>query len=584
MAPGGVCMIRLYDEFAGVGGTSHGASYVPGVEVYAAANHDKHAVDSHSLNFPGAQHFQADITKLPVDKMPYAEIFSASPACPAWTTANGVRREFDRANAEAQTLFQLAEDDPDPKLKKRLEEYKRSRLLMKEVPRYLRAMQERGKPVLAGMMENVIQCRLWHEWDDWFAEIVKLGYEIRIIAFNSMHAEPVRSLRAPQSRDRLYLAYWHRSLGRRPDFDKWLRPHAWCPSCNERVQAVQVFKKPGNDMGRYGAQYVYQCPRLSCRGREVRPETLPALAAIDPTIPGVRIGDRAQRKLPLLADATLDRIRAGVRRYWAPLMVPVEGRPGKQAAAASEPLRTQTCRNETGYAVPPFLAPAGGTWRDAPSSGLDPMPTRTTRECDGVATLPLPPFITPLRGGGDKENARSVSDPLTTVTASGNHHGLALPPIVMRHNTPRGQAGQMCSPATEPVRTITTAGHQSLAFASQLLVPYYGSSKSALPATEPVGALPTHDRYGLATPDVDAIAEGFDLDDVLFRMLEPHEIARAMAFDPSYQTSVNDKRTKVKLFGNAVTAPVAEVIMSALVECITGEELPREASLEAVAA
>lgn len=561
-------MLRVYDEFAGVGGTSHGASYVPGVEIYAAANHDKHAVDSHTLNFPSARHFQADITKLPVDKMPYAEIFSASPACPAWTTANGVKREFDRANVEVQTLFEVA-DDPDPKLAKKLEEYRRSRLLMREVPRYLRAMAERGRPVLAGMMENVIQCRLWHEWDDWFAEIVKLGYEIRVIAFNSMHAEPVRSLRAPQSRDRLYLAYWHRSLGRRPDFDKWLRPHAWCPSCDRLVQAVQVFKRPGSDMGRYLQQYVYQCPNVTCRGRQVHPETLPALAAIDPTVQAVRIGDRVAHGKKPLEPATLDRIRAGVRKYWAPLMVPVEGRPGKTAAPVSDALRTQTCRNETGYAFAPFLAPAGGTWRSEPSSSLAPMPTRTTRECDGVASLPLPAFITPLRGGGDKEKARLITDPLSTVTASGNHHGLALPPLVMRNNTPRGDAGYLSTPVTEPVRSITTAGHQSL------LVPYYGSAESALPSSQPIGTLTTKDRYGLATPGVDAIADSFDLDDVLFRMLEPHEIARAMAFAPTYQTSVTDKRTKVKLFGNAVTAPVAEVIMSALVECITGEELPR---------
>ena len=247
-----------------------------------------------------------------------------------------------------------------------------------------------------------------------------------------MHAQPVRALAAPQSRDRLYLAYWHRSLGRRPDFDKWLRPQAWCPSCDERVLAVQVFKKPGADMGRYDAQYVYQCPKVSCRGQRVRPETLPALAAIDPTIPGIRIGDRGSRKLAPLAEATLDRIRAGVRRYWAPLMA-ADGRP-------------RTCRTDTGYALSPFLAPAGGTWRDRPTSGLEPMPTRTTRETDGVAFPGLPPFITPLRGGGDKERARSVEEPLTTVTASGNHHGLALPPLLMRNNTPRGDGSRRRPP------------------------------------------------------------------------------------------------------------------------------------------
>lgn len=574
-------MLRVYDEFSGVGGTSHGLALVPGVQIAAAANHAKEAVESHALYFPGAEHFQEDVTKLPVERMPYAEIFAASPACPAWTTANGVRREFDKANAERQTLFDLARP-LTAKQRKRLEEYKRSRLLMREVPRYLRAMVKRGRPVLAGMVENVIQVRLWAEWDDWIGEIRKLGYQVRIIAFNSMHAQPVRARRAPQSRNRAFIAYWHTSLGRRPDWDKWLRPAAWCPSCDAQVQAIQVWKKPGRDMGAYGTQYLYQCPQVSCRGREVYPQVLPALAAIDPTLPGIRIGDRARHGLDPLETATLDRIRAGIRRYWAPLMVPVEGRPGKQAAPADGvPLRTQTCRNETGYALPPFLAPAGGTWRDGPASGLVPMPTRTTRECDGVASLL--PFIAPLRGGGDRERARPVTDPLSTVTASGNHHGLAaLPPLVTRQNT--GHPQSRTTPATEPVRTLTANGTQSVAFApgheQMLLVPYYGSATTARPASAPIGTLPTHDRYGLAHPEhagpeVDVAAAGIDTDDVLFRMLEPHEIAAAMAFEPGHRTTARSKRAKVRLYGNAVTPPVAELIGSALVEAITGEELPR---------
>ncbi|AEV86674.1 DNA (cytosine-5-)-methyltransferase [Actinoplanes sp. SE50] len=568
-------MLRLYDEFAGVGGTSHGASYVPGIEVYAAANHDRHAVDSHNLNFPGARHFQADITKLPVEKMPYAELFSASPACPAWTDANGVKRDFDRANAEAQTLFDLAEAEPDPALKKRLEEYKRSRLLMKEIPRYLRAMNGRGTPVLAGMMENVIQCRKWHEWDAFLREIRNIGrgYHLWFFALNAMHMEPVRSLKTPQSRNRLIIAYVHKSIGRLPDWDKWLRPHAHCPSCDMRVQAIQVFKKPGADMGAYGSQWVYQCPRVSCRGREVFPATLAALAAIDPSVPGIRIRDRAAHGLPDLKDATLGRLRAGVRRYWAPLMVPGEGRDGKTAAPASAPLRTQTCRNETGYAYAPFLSPAGDTWRNAPSSALDPMPTRTTRECDGVASLPLPPFITPLRGGGDKENARRISEPLSTVTASGNHHGLALPPLITRQNSGHEESGT--TPATEAIRMVTASGKQSVAFARPLLVPYYGASTSALPSSQPIGTLTTKDKYALVTSDADRIANSFDLDDVLFRMLEPHEIARAQSFAPTYRTSTTTKRINVRLFGNAVPASIAEVVFSALTECISGEELDR---------
>jgi len=124
----------------------------------------------------------------------------------------------------------------------------------------------------------------------------------------------------------------------------------------------------------------------------------------------------------------------------------------------------------------------------------------------------------------------------------------------------------MSTPLTEPLRTLTAAGHQSLVTWEHLLVPYYGNGH-AQQVTVPIGTLPTHDRYALVRGAV-------DLNDVLFRMLEPHEIARAMAFISGYQV-VGSKRQRVRMYGNAVTPPVAEVIVSALVECITGEDLER---------
>ncbi|RAJ42808.1 DNA (cytosine-5)-methyltransferase 1 [Kitasatospora sp. SolWspMP-SS2h] len=78
----------------------------------------------------------------------------------------------------------------------------------------------------------------------------------------------------------------------------------------------------------------------------------------------------------------------------------------------------------------------------------------------------------------------------------------------------------------------------------------------------------TRDRYGLAAVGGSPAA----VDDVLFRMLEPHEIGAAMTFLPDYVV-VGNKREKVRQFGNAVTSNVAEVLVSALVEAVTGQEL-----------
>ncbi|MEV5819221.1 DNA cytosine methyltransferase [Micromonospora haikouensis] len=567
-------MLTVYDEFSGVGGTSRGASFVPGVRVAAAANHDEHACREHARNFPDATHYQADVTKLDMTKMPRADIFTASPACPAWTDANGVRRDFDKANAVQHTLPGLdANDDEDPKLAARREEYRRSRLLMEEVPRYLRAMDERGEPVLVGMVENVIQCRLWAEWDRWIGEIRKIGYQVRVIAFNSMHARPVRAPWAPQSRDRLFVAYWHNSLNRSPDWDKWLRPQAWCPTCGEWVNAMQVFKNPRNDMGRYRAQYTYVCPKVSCRHGQVYPEVVPALAAIDPTKPGVRIGDRVKLGLKDLAPATMGRIRAGMVKHWAPLLTPSDGMPqGSVSTSAAAP----AVRGSDGVALPPLLVPVEGRPDKQAAPATEPMRTQTTRSETGLAL----PFITPLRGGGDKNRSRAITEPAGTVTASGNHHGLAIPPMsfLMRNNTPRSNAAQMCTPVTEPARTVTTAGHQSLVtWASQLLVPYYGAADSAQPAAEPVGALTTRERYGLATAHSLDVSELPDVDDVLFRMLEDDEIGRLMGFDSLFRNEAPSKRIRVRLYGNAVCPPVAELIVSALVEAVTGESLERAA-------
>jgi DNA (cytosine-5)-methyltransferase 1 len=138
--------------------------------------------------------------------------------------------------------------------------------------------------------------------------------------------------------------------------------------------------------------------------------------------------------------------------------------------------------------------------------------------------------------------------------------------MVMRNNSSKGDGGEHCTPAGEPLRTLTTAGHQSLVTWQHLLVPYYGNG-IAREVTEPIGTLSTRDRYALVKGDV-------DINDVLFRMLEPHEIGRAMSFADAY-TVLGNKREKVRQYGNAVTPNVAEVIICALTETITGTELSR---------
>jgi DNA (cytosine-5)-methyltransferase 1 len=644
----------MIDFFCGAGGSSQGAAAIPGVSVRLAANHWERAIESHALNFPDTEHYRGDLHDAQVERFPSADLFWASPECPTWSQARGKQRDYDKQpDLFGETLPDAATD--------------RSRALMWDVPRYLEAMRLRGRPVLAGVVENVTDVRAWITWDSWVGAIRNLGYRTRLIAINSMHARPVVTPYAPQSRDRLYLAYWAVTLGRDPDWNRWLRPQAWCSGCEEQVAAVQWWKRPGNDMGRYRQQYLYRCPRVSCRSQIIEPGAMPAAAAIDWSILGTRIGDRAVPLKP----KTIARIEAGLKRYARPITLEAAGntferRPGVRTRPVDGPLTTQTATATKGVACTPMMIPAGGTWREEATPVTDPMGARTTRENDGVAVPPfitvhrggdgdvrtgditgavptvsaggnhlgfaVPPFVTVNRGGeedlrtspaeaplpsltassqpfgvavppflvplrsGRNRSLRADGEPLATVVADGGNHGLVTPPflavlrgrsvtqpvtdalttitgigahhaLIMRNNTPRGDPGQMCTPALEPLRALTAAGHQSLLtweHLAHLLVPYY-STGVAHPAAEPVGSVTTRDRMGLASPAV-------DVNDVLFRMLEPHEIGSAMAFLADYQV-LGSKRERVRQYGNAVTPPVAEVLIGALVEAITGEAM-----------
>jgi DNA (cytosine-5)-methyltransferase 1 len=403
----------LGDSFAGCGGLTQGAAEVDGIQPAWAANHEPINMASHGANFPQVDHYCEDITKLDYAKFPPCDLGHWSPACPAFADSRGERQYFD-----ADTQGVLFEDELGAQVR---DEVRLGRALMHEVPRYLESMCLRGRPVLAGTVENVIQARKWGSWDAWLRRIRspdgRTRYRTRVIAVNSMHLNPLRTIKPPQSWDRLLVMFWLESIGRDPDVGKWLlRPRAWCPGCEEWVNAIQSFKKPGCDMGRYGirnGQYVYRCPRRSCRNHIVEPPVLGAEHAIDWANPGTLIGERAQPLEP----ATIRRIRDGMTRYWEPLLVP-----------------------------------SGGTWRDQARPLTEPMPARTARETDGLA---LPPLITVLRG---QSCSKPASDPLTTVTISGAHHGLTLPPMLIPYYS-KGRA----QPATDPMGTLSTHDRYGLA-------------------------------------------------------------------------------------------------------------------------
>lgn len=346
----------------------------------------------------------------------------------------------------------------------------------------------------AVVVENVVEATKWVMWPAWWQAMELLGYTGRVLSHNSMHHG------VPQSRDRIYVV-WTRN-GLTPDLDMELP--SWCGHCERVTTARQAFK-PQRRVGRYRAQWTWRC--ASCT-RTVEPSTRPAADIIDWTLDCPRIGSRTRQ----LAPATRDRILAGLHRYgWT--------RPVDRPAPT---------------------APAGFLFQTAHGGRVEPLtdPHPTVCASDDRHSL-----IIPLRSNA---HATGITEVVPTVTAGGNHHGL-----LMRNNT---GGAEMCTPITEPARTITTAGHQSL------LVPYNGNGQAHTVA-EPMGTQPTRDRFALVNPDT-------AVDDCGFRMLEPFEVAAAMAFPVDYIPTDLTKREQVKLAGNAVTPPVMQWIVGRIIQAM----------------
>ena len=498
--------LTFTDLFCGAGGSSSGGELVCGVRCIMAANHWQQAIDTHQYNLPHAAHDCADISQVDPRRYPHTDFLWVSPECTNHSQAKGVRDADKIPDLFQQTL-------PD-------EAAERSRATMWDVARFLEAKLLAGHPYLGFVVENVVEVVKWLPYRAWRIALQDLGYCLHTVYLNSMFAQ-AGGPGAPQSRDRWYTVGHLAKLGRCPDLRRWTRPDATCERCGITQKPIQAWKNPDRQFGRYGnhGQYVWRCPTTGCRGNRVYPNVQPAATAIDWAAPGARIGDRSTP----LADKTLQRITAGLDRYARPMMVPV-----------------------------------GGTWRTDALPLDQPMPARTTRENDAVTVPPLPedgrmPLVVALEGRATVAHVRPVDQPLRAQT--GRHQDALVVPM-RNHGIAR--------PAdADPLPTVTAAGnHHGLLTWPQLLVPYYGTGR-ARPVNEPMGALSTVDRYGLLDTQIDVM-------DCLFRMLEPHEIQAGMAFASDY-TILGTRRARVRQAGNAVTPPAARDLIAALVETVTGQ-------------
>jgi DNA (cytosine-5)-methyltransferase 1 len=502
-------MITATDLFCGAGGSSLGAE-TSGIELVMAANHWQTAIDVHQSHFPNAGHDVADISAADPRRYPITDVLLASPECTNHSQARGVSRK-----KQDPTLW----DQPDPAAVK-------SRATMWDVPRF--AEQNKYSAIV---VENVVEATKWVNWQSWCMAMDELGYTRTVLSHNSMHHG------VAQSRDRIYVVFTRNGI----NVDLEREVDGWCGKCERSMPSRQAWKN-GRIVGRYKTQWVWAC--TTC-GSETTPGWVPASTIIDWDLECPRIGDR---KRPLAAN-TRKRILAGLRKHgWAPVITAGAGNthertPGNRSKPVTDPLPTQQTTLQSALAQPPgFMVQTahGGRLHEV----VDPHPT----VCASDDRLSLVVTTRGTSAGQIAGSTKPTTDALGTVSAGGMHHGLLVSNNA--NNVPR--------PTSEPASTVTTGNRHALLMRNNT---DSGRGEMTTPVTEPARTMTVKGHQSLVDPA--ALA-----DDCGFRMLEPNEVAAAMAFPENYIPRDLTKRDQVKLAGNGVTPPVMEWITGRIVEAL----------------
>lgn len=342
-----------------------------------------------------------------------------------------------------------------------------------------------------------------------------------------------------------------------------------------------------------------------------------AADCIDWSVPSKSIFGRKKA----LADATLRRVAKGMKKFVLdnphPFIVPIANWSGELAQSAHEPLRTVTSwpRGGSFAMASPVILPATHQGADRVNNPGDPLPTVTAAN-RGELMMASPVMITAAHGQGRPDGVQRWGDgckssgaPLGTVTASGGHalatafmaqanggfnttHAKSMgEPMTTVTNTGSQQQLVTANLATlrrncvgrvmdEPVPTMTAgAEHHALVEyklspeheegalrVAAFLISYYGTENTSA-ADAPAPTVTTKDRLGLVTVFVRGTP--YVIVDICLRMLQPHELYRAQGFPASYIIDKGadgkpfTKTEQVHMCGNSVSPPPMAAIAQA---------------------
>ena len=523
--------LLVADLFCGAGGSSTGARRAlaaRGLRMQlVAVNHWSVAIATHTRNHPEAKHVCADLFRTaPREVVPGGrlDLLMASPTCTFHSRARGGKPISREQKYGRMTPTQVV---------RWVRELDVRTLLVENVPEFVEwgpvHMSRPRAPRCVGAgcaAERPCRARAGCYFRSWVRRLEGEGYRVEHRILNAA------DFGGATTRSRFFL------IGR-----KDRAPIRW--------------PAPTHAKGGRGGD-LFSGPVKPWRGaREV----------IDWDIRGRSIFGR---KRPL-SPKTLARIYAGAKKFRWPEPFLVILRRHMDGQSLDAPLPTLTAGGTHVGLAQPILLPQGtGT----PARSLD-APTPAVVAVARQALIE--PVIVPQGGGGA---ARPVSAPVATIATDGAHALVApyygtgaaapverpLPTVTTKdrfglvmpvtHDDGSARARSL----EDPLPTVTGARRGDLAF----IAASFGERPGQTPRVHDLDA-PTPTLCATGRVDLVEGVAAPPVYDILFRMLTPKELARAMGFGDEYSFAGN-KTESTKQIGNAVSVEQAAALVGAIVD------------------
>ena len=523
--------ILVADLLCGAGGSSTGcARALDELDLemeLVCVNHWPVAIETHKINHPEARHYVQDIaTVRPHLIVPegYLDLLMASPTCTHHSVARGGKPTSDQQRSDPWHIITW------------LTELRVKRLIIENVWEFT------GWGPVDARTGRPIKSRKGEYFQAWIDTIRRIGFEPewrKLNAANYGDATTRQRFILKARNDRKMVRWAPITHGKAED-DLLLFPSLkpWRPAreiIDWSIKGKLIFHRP----------------------KPLAPKTLARIYAgavkfkwPEPYLVILRNHMAAQS-----LDEPLPTIAANGTHIGIAEPIVLSQHNSGAARTVGEPLPTITtggagAEKHEGCARPMLVEPFVLSRQacGAPRSVDEPIPTQTS--------VHSPVLISAYYGANT--GCTSEDEPLPTVTTK-DRFGIVIP-------VTHGGGENRATNVDDPLPTVTCANRRELAFVTA----QFGEREGQAPRTHSLDKPAT---AGMTLGN-GALIEGTEEYDILFRMLEPHELAGAMGFtteDHAYQFA-GTKTQKIKQIGNAVSV----AMMKAEVKAIMADAVPKK--------